>query len=455
MDSGSYHRADGTSRLSGDAPPQPRPGDRRAATQARSNPIPGGGRLHDVAGSTELAARIGDEGWKRLLERHLRQARAALRQFGGREIDTARRWAYATFQSPFQAVAFALDVEERAEALGIQLRSGIHMGEVEEIGGKSGGIAVHIGARIAGTRRARRGARVEHGARSRGRRCVHVRGPREPRPQGRPGTLDRVQRASGRPRSRRDCRPRHDLSVRDRGAARARSTRRGRVARAPGRGCGRGGPARQRCLLLQPRYLPGVEANSVGHIAAGGAGILGALKAGSLPDAIAVGEGSLWVTDAGNGTVARVDLADSRVTDTIEVGNTPSSVAVGHGAVWVANAGDRTVSRISPATGKEVARSASGMGLPTSRPTTAGSGSTNRLDGTLARIDPAANVATTYAVGTTPTGVATGAGSVWVSDFDAGAVIRVDPRVRGDHRQHQRRQRARPRSPRLRTRSGW
>jgi class 3 adenylate cyclase len=64
----------------------------------------------DIAGSTEVAARLGDEGWKQLLERHLRLVRSALYRFGGREIDTAGDGVYAIFESPARAISFALDV---------------------------------------------------------------------------------------------------------------------------------------------------------------------------------------------------------------------------------------------------------------------------------------------------------------------------------------------------------
>jgi YVTN family beta-propeller protein len=378
----------------------------------------------DIAGSTEVAARLGDEGWKRLLERHLRLIRSALQRFGGREIDTAGDGLYATFDSPAQAIAFALDVAERVEALGIRVRSGIHMGEVELIGGKAGGIAVHIGARIAGlaepgealvsgtVRDLVTGSAVE----------FEERGTHELK--GVPGQWALyAARALERPV---DLPPEARTPWMERASTRLRS-RRWRVTLVVVVIAALLGSAFGTSLLLQPRYLPGVEANSIGRIGADGKGILGTLPVGRLPDAIAFGEGALWVTDTTTGTIARIDPADSRLVQTIKVGSSPNAVAVGHGAVWVANGIDRTVSRVSPATNQEVAKITVGNGPSGVATDDRWVWATNRLDGTLARIDPQDHALTTFPVGTTPAGVATGAGSVWVSDFDTGSVIRVDP----------------------------
>ena len=378
----------------------------------------------DVAGSTETAARLGDDGWKKLLERHLRGARAALRENGGREIDTAGDGLYATFPSPWQAIAFALDAEERSEFLGIRLRSGIHMGEVEEIGGKAGGIAVHIGARIAAlaapgevlvsstVRDLATGAACEFDGR----------GSHELK--GVPGTWT-VFRAL--PVERADELPPEPAVTRWDRLRGGMRTRRGVAAMLVGVALVVGVVAIAVVSLLQPRYLPGIESNSVGRVNASGDGIVASVAAGRLPDGIASGAGSIWVTDAGANTLLRIDPSGSRIEQKIDVGTTPAAVTFGHGSVWVANSGDRTVSRVNPDTNEQVRTITVG-----NDPTDVAADDrwvwvTNRLDGTLARIDPKTNEATTFPVGTTPIGVAAAAGAVWVADFDAGEVVRLDP----------------------------
>ena len=378
----------------------------------------------DIAGSTELASRLGDDGWKQLLERYQRLVRRLLRRFDGREIDTAGDGVYATFVSPARAIAFALDVAERAQVLGIQIRSGVHMGEVELIGGKAGGIAVHIGARIA--------ARAEPGE-------ILVSGTVRDLVTGSAvGFGDRgTAELKGVPgqwalysaRALDEPAPLPEearLPLRERITIRLESTR-WRVALVLMVVVAVAASALAASLLLQPRYLPGVEANSVGRISAAGNGIVSVVPVGSLPDAIAFGEGSLWVTDTTTASLSRVDPRDARIVQTISVGSSPNAVTIGHGAVWVSNGNDRTISRVSPATNTEVSKIAVGNGPSGVAADDRWVWVTNRLDGTLTRIDPQSREVTTFSVGTTPAGVATGAGSVWVSDFDTGTVVRLDP----------------------------
>jgi pimeloyl-ACP methyl ester carboxylesterase len=103
----------------------------------------------DIVGSTEKAVQIGDRKWRDLLERYYVLARRQLERFRGREIDTAGDGLFATFDGPARAVRCAQAIGENAKSLGIEVRAGLHTGEVEVIGEKVGGIAVHIGARVA------------------------------------------------------------------------------------------------------------------------------------------------------------------------------------------------------------------------------------------------------------------------------------------------------------------
>jgi pimeloyl-ACP methyl ester carboxylesterase len=103
----------------------------------------------DIVGSTEKAAELGDKGWRDLVERHHGVVRAMLGRFRGTEVDTAGDGFFATFDGPARGVRCAQAIAEAVPDLGIQVRAGVHTGEVETIAGKVGGIAVNVGARIA------------------------------------------------------------------------------------------------------------------------------------------------------------------------------------------------------------------------------------------------------------------------------------------------------------------
>jgi class 3 adenylate cyclase len=108
----------------------------------------------DIVGSTEKVAELGDAGWRDLVERHHATVRALLARYRGREIDTAGDGFFASFDGPARAVRCAEAAVEAVRPLGIEIRAGLHTGEVETIGDKVGGIAVNIGARIGGMARA-------------------------------------------------------------------------------------------------------------------------------------------------------------------------------------------------------------------------------------------------------------------------------------------------------------
>ena len=133
----------------------------------------------DVAGSTDLAARLGDDRWKDVLERHHRLLAAAVERFRGREVDRAGDGVLATFDGPARAVRCATEARRRVrEDLGIELRAGVHTGEVELVGPAVRGLAVPPRGPDRGAGGARRGARVEHRARPRRGLRARLRGPR-------------------------------------------------------------------------------------------------------------------------------------------------------------------------------------------------------------------------------------------------------------------------------------
>lgn len=104
----------------------------------------------DIVRSTEQVAELGDRRWRDRLEAYQALVRREIARFRGREIDTAGDGFLAAFDGPAQAVRCARRVTEGARPLGIEIRAGLHTGECELLGGKLGGIAVHIGARVAG-----------------------------------------------------------------------------------------------------------------------------------------------------------------------------------------------------------------------------------------------------------------------------------------------------------------
>ena len=103
----------------------------------------------DIVGSTELAADLGDRRWKELLEHHNVVVRRELARFRGRELSTAGDGFLATFDGPARAVACAVAIRDAARLLGLQIRFGLHTGELELAGAEIRGIAVHTGARVA------------------------------------------------------------------------------------------------------------------------------------------------------------------------------------------------------------------------------------------------------------------------------------------------------------------
>ena len=102
----------------------------------------------DVVGSTETATRLGDRAWRALLDRHHEVVRRELARWRGREIDTAGDGFLATFDGPARAIRCAVAATEGVHELGLQLRAGLHTGEVEIVGEDVRGIAVHIGSRV-------------------------------------------------------------------------------------------------------------------------------------------------------------------------------------------------------------------------------------------------------------------------------------------------------------------
>jgi len=103
----------------------------------------------DIVGATARAAELGDGAWRELLHRHHELVRGELVRHRGTEVDTAGDGFFASFDGPARAIRCACAVSTAVKELGLEVRAGLHTGECELVDGKVGGIAVHIGARVA------------------------------------------------------------------------------------------------------------------------------------------------------------------------------------------------------------------------------------------------------------------------------------------------------------------
>jgi class 3 adenylate cyclase len=119
--------------------PDPESGDRVLATLL----------FTDIVGSTERAVQMGDTAWRELLGRHFRDVRNVLDRYRGREVTTTGDGFLAVFDGAARAVRAAVAIRDGAQAIGIEVRTGIHTGEVEVAGDDVRGVAVHEAARIA------------------------------------------------------------------------------------------------------------------------------------------------------------------------------------------------------------------------------------------------------------------------------------------------------------------
>jgi class 3 adenylate cyclase len=103
----------------------------------------------DIVSGTETAAALGDQRWLEVLQRYRATVRRELARYRGHEVDVSGDGFLATFDGPTRAIRCAFAVRDAVGLFGIEVRAGLHSGECEVIDDKIGGIAVHIGARVA------------------------------------------------------------------------------------------------------------------------------------------------------------------------------------------------------------------------------------------------------------------------------------------------------------------
>jgi class 3 adenylate cyclase len=102
----------------------------------------------DIVGSTQQAAELGDHHWHSLVESHHAISGALLEQYDGRSVRSTGDGVLATFDGPGRAIRCAMALRDAVAPLGVQIRAGVHTGEVEVMDGDISGIAVHIAARL-------------------------------------------------------------------------------------------------------------------------------------------------------------------------------------------------------------------------------------------------------------------------------------------------------------------
>src|SRR5207245_3199278 len=102
----------------------------------------------DIVDSTHLAASMGDRLWRELLDRHDLMVTKQVERFRGRKVKTTGDGVLATFDGPARAIRCACAIRDGATGVGMQVRAGVHAGEIEVRGSDVGGLAVHIGQRV-------------------------------------------------------------------------------------------------------------------------------------------------------------------------------------------------------------------------------------------------------------------------------------------------------------------
>jgi class 3 adenylate cyclase len=129
---------------------EPFPPEQRAASESppRAARVVMSVLFVDIVGSTRRAAALGDAAWHALLADYEREVAAALQRHRGDTLFTKGDEVVAGFALPAAAVECALDIRDRAKGLGLEVRAGVHAGEVDRVGNQANGIAMHIGRRV-------------------------------------------------------------------------------------------------------------------------------------------------------------------------------------------------------------------------------------------------------------------------------------------------------------------
>ena len=417
----------------------------------------------DIVGSTELARELGDRGWKNLLERHNAVVRRELKRFGGRELDTAGDGFFVMFERPAQAIDCAWAVIEALKPHSIQIRAAVHMGEVEVIGRKIGGIAVHAASRVLSL--AQPGqiyvTGIVHDVVAGSEILFADAGTHELR--GVPGEWKIYAVEATSTDRALPPEPFHERAA----APRDRRLIFGALALVAvlaviGTAIGLGAlnrpepvvPRPQSVIRINPSdgaavalveiedpteialdqgvaWVLSVGGRTLNRIEARGAGLT-AVGLPAAPTGIALSDGAVWVTTgfgstSGESGLLRVGMASRRVEQTYALGEGVDGVAVGEGAVWVTNRIANTVSRVDLTTlvvsgGADVGEQPVAVVV--------GEGSVwvaNAIDRTVWRLDPRSLAQTAeISLAANPYDLALGFGRLWVTSEQGSSVTIID-----------------------------
>jgi ABC-type transport system substrate-binding protein/class 3 adenylate cyclase/streptogramin lyase len=378
--------------------------------------------IADVRGYTRFTQEHGDEAAAGLAAGFAELVRGSVAEFGGSLIELRGDEALVVFSSARDALRAAVDLQRRSRegtadgpALPLGLGIGLDSGEAVPIEGGYRGGALNLAARLCsiaqpGQILASEGvihlARHVPGLRFSPLRAVRLK-----------GIAERVRAVAVVPEV-----PLPPLAVE------RPSRRRAPLVALLVAGLALCGAVLAYLLTRGGEASTAIAANVAGFVDGSSGELLAEVPVAGRPSAVAVGPGAVWVTDAVDGTVLRIDPTKHLVVDRIEVGRDPEAVVVGDGLVWVANGREGTVSEINPDTGTVVEERRVGNG-PTGLASTSGAvWVVNELDATLSRISSATGrVVATVALGQNPSGIAAGFGAVWVTSEEAGLLLRVDP----------------------------
>jgi class 3 adenylate cyclase len=353
----------------------------------------------DIVGSSELAAQMGDESWRRVLRRHHEIMRGVVGDNGGRIVDTAGDGVFAVFHRPAAAIRCAFEGIHALRAIGLEIRAGVHFGEAESSEGRVSGIVVHTAARVMALadpgeilitrtvqdlvagKRITVGDRGSHELKGIPSRwdvfaVEEVEGQRRPPPID-PGVAKALRERSSGPRE-----PRRRLPIVVVAAAALILAVVG-IARVAG---DREAPDEP---VLASMTLVRIDEETHERTEA----IVGDGASG-----IALGEGSVWLASLRDRSVYRVDPETLRVRTRIPMSEQPLEIAVGAGSVWVTTS--TTLARIDPITGRIVDRITLG----------------------------------TCGQTTCPTDVVVADGTVWATHYDDERLISLDPAREGSRR---------------------
>ena len=383
----------------------------------------------DIEGSTRLLDRLGDE-YGDVLAEHQRLLRQAFAAHGGREIDTQGDAFFVTFSSPRTAIGAAIDAQralaahEWPQGLKVRVRIGMDTGRATVMADRYTGHAVHRAARVSA---AGHGGQILVSDASAG----ELGGASDVfklRDLGR----RRLKDITGRVRIYQVEAPGLERSFPQLNTLDVVHRRRRRILVAVAVAIGAVGAAFA-YVLSRPSPVT-VPSNSVAAISPGKGKVVAQIPVGVLPSAVSFGSGSAWAANKSDHTLSQIDPFTRAVVKTIPLGGlTPDAVAAAPGAVWVFNGVSGTLLRIDPDVGAVAERiQATGSFSPAGGggAVTVGGGAVWAVSAssTLARVDPATRRVVRDFAGRNPRGLAFGAQALWVANHSENNVYRLDPK---------------------------